>query len=170
MSSSRRTAPYLKPAFAAALPPWIVARILVALGMVTGAVLYDGAETDPLRQGLWAWDGAFYRDIADHGYQAVALEGLRFFPLYPLLGRVGNLFGSTDVALLVVTNASASGQVDGLEERRGEGERQDRRADVVAEAGERQLLGPGAAAHPRCRLVDADRPTGTGQGAERRVV
>ena len=38
--------------------------------------------------GLLAWDASWYRDIAHVGYDGVATEGLRFFPLFPLLGRV----------------------------------------------------------------------------------
>ena len=57
--------------------------------------------------------------------------------------------------------------VDRPEERRGGGQRQDRRAHVVAEPGERQLRGPGAATDRGGRLVDPDRAAGTGQGDRR---
>ena len=53
------------------------------------------------------------------------------------------------------------------EERRGERQRQDRRAHVVAEPGERQLGGPRPAAGRRRGLVDTDRAPGTGQGDRR---
>ena len=56
----------------------------------------------------------------------------------------------------------AARSIDG-EERRGDGQRQDRRAHVVAEAGERQLGGPRPAAGRRGGLVDTDRAPGTGQ-------
>ena len=36
--------------------------------------------------GLLAWDASWYRDIAHGGYDGVAKEGLRFFPLFPMLG------------------------------------------------------------------------------------
>ena len=53
-----------------------------------------------------------------------------------------------------------------IEAKNGERERQrqDRRADVVAEPGQRQLRGPGPATGRRGGLVDADRAPGTGQG------
>ena len=58
---------------------------------------------------------------------------------------------------------AARGEVDRAEERRGERQRQDRRAHVVAEPGERQLHGPGPATGLVGGLVDADRAPGTGQ-------
>jgi hypothetical protein len=62
-----------------------------------------------LRQGLFAWDGAFYRDIAEKGYRALPAEAVRFFPLYPLAGRVLGwvLGGATAAALLIIANGSA---------------------------------------------------------------
>ena len=54
--------------------------------------------------GLFGWDAAFYREIARHGYRSVvANDGLRFFPLYPLVSR---FFGASDVVLLAITNFS----------------------------------------------------------------
>ena len=65
----------------------------------------------PLGQGLFAWDGAFYRAIAEDGYRAVGRASLRFFPLVPGLARIlGWVFlGHTAVALLVIANVSALG-------------------------------------------------------------
>ena len=57
--------------------------------------------------------------------------------------------------------------VDGPHERRRQRQRQDRRAHVVVESGERQLLGPGPATDGRGGLVDADRAPGTEQGDRR---
>jgi hypothetical protein len=67
-------------------------------------------EPFALRDGLFGWDAAWYADIARGGYGAVPKEGLRFFPLYPLLGklvayspgvsaRAGNLFVANVCAL-----------------------------------------------------------------------
>src|SRR6185369_12642460 len=56
------------------------------------------------------------------------------------------------------------GQVDRLEERRRDGEWQDRRADIVAEPGEGQLRGPRPATGLGGGFVDADRASGTGKG------
>ena len=57
------------------LPAWISARVLVGIAL-TIAHLCVGRVDDPLarvttRQGLLAWDGAFYADIAHHGYAAL---------------------------------------------------------------------------------------------------
>jgi hypothetical protein len=60
-------------------------------------------------QGLFAWDGVFYRGIAEHGYRAEDPEALRFFPLYSLVGRAVHavLTVSPGTALLIVTNLAA---------------------------------------------------------------
>lgn len=95
-----------------ALRPWLAARALVALGflaaLVAADVLLDGQPV-PLRQRLLAWDGSWYADIAVHGYGALPREALRFFPLFPLLGRVlaVPLLGHTGAALVLVANAAA---------------------------------------------------------------
>jgi hypothetical protein len=94
----------------AALPPWVVARLLVVLSFALAVAVDREPEPVPLRQGLWSWDGAFYRDIAVGGYHAVPLAGLRFFPLYPLIGRLGATpFGHAGFVLLVIANISALG-------------------------------------------------------------
>lgn len=53
----------------AALPPWLVARAAVALGFVVAVAASDelrpGDRPHQIDQGLFAWDAAFYRDIAD---------------------------------------------------------------------------------------------------------
>jgi Gpi18-like mannosyltransferase len=93
--------------------PWLLGRVLVVGALAFSRDIYDkvGAPPRPaaLGQGLFAWDAAFYRDIAEHGYRAVGEASLRFFPLVPMLARgVGwVLFGHTAAALLVVANGSA---------------------------------------------------------------
>lgn len=95
------------------LPSWLAARVFVALGYVVAVSVVHhfvpGGTTGALSERLMAWDGAFYRDIAEVGYLNLPHEALRFFPLYPLLGRlVGVLFlGNDSVALLVMANASS---------------------------------------------------------------
>jgi hypothetical protein len=66
-----------------------------------------GAKT--LHEGLLSWDGQWYERIARHGYAAIPRTAVRFFPLYPLLGRVlGWIFGgAVDVALLLLANVPA---------------------------------------------------------------
>jgi hypothetical protein len=97
----------------AALPGWLLARALVAAGFVLAAVVSDelrpGARPFQLTQGLLAWDGEWYRRIADLGYAGTDPEAVRFFPLFPLLGRALAVVlpGGAEVALVVVANAAA---------------------------------------------------------------
>jgi hypothetical protein len=97
----------------AALPGWILARLGVAVGFVVAYVgadkLQPGARPLQIDQGLFAWDGAFYRDLADYGYHGVAREGLRFFPLLPLSARTVSvpLLGNVGVALLLIVQVAA---------------------------------------------------------------
>jgi len=103
----------LGTAWGAVITSWLVARAAVGLGFLAahGAVdaLRPGAPPLALTQGLVAWDGAFYRDIATVGYGGLPDEALRFFPLFPLLGRwLGALLpGGATTGLVVVANASA---------------------------------------------------------------
>lgn len=96
----------------APLLSWVAARVVVLGALALSRFLAEdlGARAGDRRLAdLLGWDAAFYRAIAEHGYDAVAPEGLRFFPLLPLLARVFALAlgGNTDVALLVVANGSA---------------------------------------------------------------
>ena len=97
----------------AVLPSWALARLIVFLAFVVAAVGADelrlGDRPVQLDQGLFAWDAAFYRDIADYGYGGVALEGLRFFPLLPLLTKALALplLGHDGPALIVIVNVAA---------------------------------------------------------------
>lgn len=93
--------------------PWIVARILIAAGYITAYAaaekLSPGSRPTVLTEGLIAWDGTWYRDIATQGYQSLPLDGLRFFPLFPLLGRALTVvtLGRTDVALVLIANVAS---------------------------------------------------------------
>jgi hypothetical protein len=92
------------------LVPWLTVRALLVIAYVTAFAIAErvlpGARPDALGEGLVAWDGTWYRDIASHGYASLPREGLRFFPLFPLLGRaVGVVFlGNTGAALVVIAN------------------------------------------------------------------
>lgn len=97
----------------AVLVPFVISRVLVAgtLAVTRHVVEVLSVVPEPIQigQGLLAWDAAFYRDIAAGGYDAVPVEGLRFFPLVPLLARTLALVPGVDadLALLVVVNVSA---------------------------------------------------------------
>lgn len=58
--------------------------------------------------GWMSWDAGFYRRIATVGYPSTELESLRFFPLYPGLGRLLRplAVGNIDLALLLVAKIS----------------------------------------------------------------
>jgi hypothetical protein len=83
---------------------------------------------------------------AGHHRRPAAVEGMRELHL----GE-----GQRDPAL---------GQAEALEERGGHRQRVGGRADVVPEAGQRQFLGPAAAADGRRALDDLHRDSGGGQG------
>jgi hypothetical protein len=95
------------------LPAYLTARLLVAAAFVLGIVVADdlvpGQRPETLRQGLTAWDGQWYGAIATEGYEGIPREGLRFFPLFPLVARWVDavLPGGIDVALVVVANLCA---------------------------------------------------------------
>lgn len=96
----------------AVLPAWITARVLVGVGYVLATTVANrllGEHPEQLQNGLVAWDGTWYRDIARAGYHAVPLGGVRFFPLFPLLGRLLAVpFGGRDALSLVVLANVAS--------------------------------------------------------------
>jgi hypothetical protein len=100
-----------------ALVPWTVGRLLLAVSVLGAHLASDrllaptAGRPAPLREGLFAWDGAWYRAIAEHGYRALPAEASRFFPAFPLAGRLlAPLFlGRADIALIVVANVSGLG-------------------------------------------------------------
>jgi hypothetical protein len=106
----------------AALPAWIIARFLVLAAWLLALLWGTGGHLNTQR-GLFAWDGLWYRTIATTGYtsanfgcrpgmqSAFLCRNLRFFPLYPLLGRwLGVLLlGHTDIALVLLANIPALG-------------------------------------------------------------
>ena len=74
----------------AVLVPYIVSRFIVLGALETiRHIVVTRQFPVPIEthSGLLAWDASWYRDIARAGYDGVASEGLRFFPVFPLLGR-----------------------------------------------------------------------------------
>jgi hypothetical protein len=97
----------------AALPGWVAGRVLVVASWLASSAWIswsrDGVRPAAHLQGLFAWDGVFYRGIAEHGYKGEPTEALRFFPLFPLLGRwLGAIVPSGEgLALLLLANGCA---------------------------------------------------------------
>ena len=98
-------------ALLAALPAWLVSRALVVATLVAAHLTV--ARTRPgnpgaalrVHQGLLAWDGGWYQSIAAHGYGLSGQQSLRFFPGFPLAGKVvGWVVGGPGTGLLLVAN------------------------------------------------------------------
>jgi hypothetical protein len=112
-TSSPSTLARWKDDVLAVLPAWVAARLIVGLGFVLAdaVIRHEGFVPRPIprSQGLLAWDGSFYRSIADGGYASVPGEPLRFFPLYPWVARmVAPVFGGDHRwAVVVVANVAA---------------------------------------------------------------
>jgi hypothetical protein len=93
--------------------PWLTARALVLVGYCAAFAISDrltpGARPNQLTEGLIAWDGTWYREIAARGYSALPDEALRFFPLFPLSGRGLSFltFGREDAALILLANVAS---------------------------------------------------------------
>ena len=109
----RLWSPDRKAELLAVLPGWAVARLLVLVGYVVAAAAADdlapSGSTPELDRHLLAWDAGWYDAIAEQGYGDLPDEAVRFFPLYPLLGRVGGwvLLGNQGLALVLVANLAA---------------------------------------------------------------
>lgn len=78
--------------------------MLVAVAWVANGVLVawrrDGVDPVTTAQGLFAWDGAYYRDLAELGYRLVSPDSIRFHPLLPVAGVNG-------AGILVLVNVVA---------------------------------------------------------------
>jgi hypothetical protein len=94
-------------------PAWVVARVVVVVTLwaahltVSRVRPHNPGAALRVHQGLLAWDGGWYQTIAVHGYGA-AQQSLRFFPGYPVAGRVVGWFtGGADPGLVIVANLAA---------------------------------------------------------------
>ncbi|MGQ0823414.1 MAG: hypothetical protein ACT4OX_00030 [Actinomycetota bacterium] len=97
----------------AVLIPYVLSRLLVGAALLLTRHLVDELAVTPrplaAHDGLLAWDASWYADIARAGYDPLPPEGLRFFPLFPLLARALAVLPAvdTDLALLLVANGAA---------------------------------------------------------------
>lgn len=99
---------------AVALPAWLTARVLVLAALAASHPLqsrYRPLESSArrVREGLLAWDGAWFHDIVEQGYGALPRPGLRYFPLFPILGKGLSflLFSNAGLSLIVLANLFA---------------------------------------------------------------
>ena len=103
-TTTQVAAPAWQDDLRAAVPGWIAARAVVAVAWLVNLVLVevrlDGVDPTATDQGLYAWDGSYYRALAELGYAGADPDGIRFHPLVPLLGVNG-------VGILLLANVSA---------------------------------------------------------------
>lgn len=97
----------------AALGAWVEARVYVAAAYIVTTAVVNRLEPPPsftpVSDGLLAWDGRWYELIAMSGYAAADDPAVRFFPLWPMVGRaVAWLPGlNAGAALVVCANLAA---------------------------------------------------------------
>ncbi|MBA3489732.1 MAG: hypothetical protein H0T78_09365 [Longispora sp.] len=107
--SSRRFGGSTWSALRAAFWPWLLAHILVGLVLwwvhLTPGGLRHTGDVRPA-SGLFAWDSGWYRAIAEHGYDHLPEQAVRFFPLLPMTVRGLTTVTSipSDVLLLLVSS------------------------------------------------------------------
>ncbi len=110
--------PAVRDSLRVAAVPWLAARVLVAAGWVIAANLvgtrFVEGRPERLRQGLFMWDGSWYRDLAIYGYHSAPREALRFFPLFPWLGRIVGALPLVPTSWVVVGIANAGALVAGV--------------------------------------------------------
>lgn len=95
---------------APAIAPWLVSRAIVLAAIALAIQISREVGTRKLgfvSDGLFAWDAAYYRDIAVGAYGAVERAGLRFFPLLPMAGWVTGFGWKPNWGVVVVANAAA---------------------------------------------------------------
>ncbi len=103
----------LPPAVRVALAAWLEARLYVAAAYIVVRAVVGRIEPPPaftpVSDGLLAWDGRWYQAIAMGGYSGAEDPALRFFPLWPLVGRfLGWLPGvGPGVAMVIAANVLA---------------------------------------------------------------
>lgn len=104
------------PAFRAALAAWIVAHIVVIAIQDLGqratpyfaAQMPGRSEIHHLFNQLFTWDTAWYAGIAQYGYSGVANDGVRFWPLLPLVTRAVAATGIGALTAVLVVCWAAS--------------------------------------------------------------
>ena len=102
-----------RTALRVALAAWAEARLYVLAAYIVTTAVVNRLEPPPVfapvSDGLLAWDGRWYEAIAVGGYEDAADAALRFFPLWPLVGRALAVVPGLDAgaALVVAANVAA---------------------------------------------------------------
>ena len=84
------------------MPDWSIRIVPVSPADPAGPAAFAPQDVGP-GQPLEAWDGIWYRQIAQHGYDPVLMHGntAAFFPLYPtLLSGLRTILPFFDIANL----------------------------------------------------------------------
>lgn len=98
--------PLTRQPWRSVLLSFLAARLIVAGVLVVCAQLPGHG---PWKSALLGWDAVWYQTIAHLGYAGTPAEGIRFFPLLPLVTRAVSVltFGHVGIALLLVANGCA---------------------------------------------------------------
>jgi hypothetical protein len=93
------------------LTAWLTARLIVLTSFAVAAYLHSQTHDPKRYEGLLGWDADWYRRIAEYGYGSLPHEAVRFFPVLPLLARVGASLPAVTAgaALLVIANVASIG-------------------------------------------------------------
>lgn len=102
----------LRTVWITAIGAWLLSRFVVVVGLRVAREVVErlGApEPRALHLGLHGWDADWYSQIAIHGYDALDVQALRFFPLLPMLGRGVNWLTPASGAqgVVIVANIAA---------------------------------------------------------------
>ena len=105
----------LREAVSASWLPWLTGRAVVLASLalakfeVSHLDIRNAKAIADAHAGLWSWDAGWYSNLAAHGYHTVGPDGLRFFPLLPVVASAIHhlTFVPVDAATALVANASA---------------------------------------------------------------
>ncbi len=104
------------PALRASAMPFLASRVLVLLvlggvRLATHFFKLGAAAQNASHAGLLSWDASWYERIAGGGYSGLGDQGLRFFPLLPVLARsLRAIPGMTaGTSLIIVANLACLG-------------------------------------------------------------
>jgi hypothetical protein len=92
------------------LPAYVLGHLAVLAGNLLASLTKSHLSPPGIahvEQGPWTWDGDWYVALASRGYDNLT-EGYRFFPVYPLIGRMLGTDPERVKWVLLVANNLAS--------------------------------------------------------------